>query len=292
MSWGFRWSTSFPRSRRPNQSSSWRSASHARVPCEPSTSMRNAFLRPKLTCESTHDPRAPPSNRVEDVCDVLGGHRRVHALDVRGARERLDLADRTPTHGDRRREVGEDLGDARARHELREVHPVRADVADRAKVAAALRREPPVPVLGRREPVLQVPAGGTFHTSPELARDDPLARLLDNRIEADVEVRAVHEPLALFGQLQRAPPTARTSSPRASRRRRACPLRAPASPARSGGRSAWSGGRRRRHGRRGARRSPRTRGRSPSPPRARGSSRRRPRPRRRSAATRRRAPRR
>ena len=48
----------------------------------------------------------------EHVTDVLGRHRRVLALHVRGARERLDLAERPPAHGDRGGEIGAQLDDA------------------------------------------------------------------------------------------------------------------------------------------------------------------------------------
>ena len=130
---------------------------------------------------------------------ILGRHRRVDALDVRCGRECLDLADRPAPHRDRGAEVGEDLDDPAPGHELRQVEPVRADVADRAELAATLGLEPPVPVLGRREPVLEVAAVHRPDLS-QLARVHALAGLLHERVEAHVEVRAVHESAPL-GQL-------------------------------------------------------------------------------------------
>ena len=124
--------------------------------------------------------------------DVLGGHLRVLALDVCGAREGLDLADRPVTDRDRGGEIGEDLHDPRAGHELGQVHPVRADVAHGAQLSRALRLQAPVPVRRLREPVLQVAAVDVPDVA-DVARADPLARFLDERVEADVEVRAVDE---------------------------------------------------------------------------------------------------
>src|SRR5204863_9116480 len=97
--------------------------------------------------------------------------------------------------GDRRREVGEELHDARSRDELREVEPVRADVADGPEFAALLGLEPPVPVGREQQPVLEVTAVDV----PDLAYAavaHERAGLLSLRIEPDVEVRAVHEPAA------------------------------------------------------------------------------------------------
>ena len=96
------------------------------------------------------------------------------------------------TDGDRGGEVGEDLDDPRSGHELREVDPVRADVTHRAQLPGPFGLEPPVPVGGLGEPVLEV---ATVHVPDvaDLAGADALARLLHERVEADVEVRAVHE---------------------------------------------------------------------------------------------------
>ena len=74
---------------------------------------------------------------------------------------------------------------------------------------AALGLEPPVPVGRLRQPVLEIAAVHVPDLS-ELARADALARLLHERVEAEVEVRAVHEP-ASSPPARRAPPTARTS---------------------------------------------------------------------------------
>ena len=190
--------------------------------------MRNAFLRPKLTCESTHDPRAPPSNRTR-MCAMSSV---AIGVSTRSTSAALEKVSTSPTG---RRRTG--IVVARSA----KTSAMRAPVTNCARssqcepMSPTARRSPPrsgssrqFQSVGRREPVLQVPAVDVPHLA-ELARDDPLARLLDDGIEADVEVRAVHEPAAL-GELDELRRLLRTSSPRASRRRRACRLQAPASP--------------------------------------------------------------
>ena len=85
-------------------------------------------------------------------------------------------------------------------HPLREVHPVRADVGDRAQRAALLRLEAPVPVGRIEQPVLQVAAVDVPDVAQRAdAHERP--RLVDHRVEAKVEVRAVDEPAPL-GELE------------------------------------------------------------------------------------------
>ncbi len=132
--------TSFGSSRRPSQSSSWRSASQASAPAEPSTSNAERVLAARRDLGDDERRRARRSRSAARMCArssvVIGD---VLALDVAGRRERLDLADRPLPRRDHRREVGEDLDDAQPRHELGQVEPVRADVADRAQLARAGR---------------------------------------------------------------------------------------------------------------------------------------------------------
>ena len=84
----------------------------------------------------------------------------------------------------------------RPRHPLREIHPVRADVGDGPQRPALLGLEPPVPVSRVEQPVLEVPAVDV-PDGAEHARRHERARLMGDRIEAEVEVRAVHEPALL-----------------------------------------------------------------------------------------------
>ncbi len=67
---------------------------------------------------------------------------------------------------------------------------MRTDVADRPQCAAALRLEPPVPVALEKQPVLEVAAGDQTYVA-NIARRDHLARMLVQRVEADVEVHRV-----------------------------------------------------------------------------------------------------
>ncbi len=199
MSAALRWRISFPRSRRPSQSSSWRSASHASAPPEPSIWKRSAFLRPVLTCERTHEPRAPPSKRTR----MCARSSVVIGASTRSTSEAAANVSTSPT-GRRRTGIAVPRS-AKTSTILRPVtNCVRSSQCEPMSPTARSSPprcglEPPVPVLGCREPVLEVAA---VHGPdlPELAGTHPLARLLHERVEADVEVRAVHEPAPL-GQL-------------------------------------------------------------------------------------------
>ncbi len=149
-------------------------------------------------------------------------HPGLDPLDVVGGRERLDLADRPLADRDRRREIGEDLLDLEAGDELHEVEPVRADVArPRAARRPCSGSSRQFQSVGEQQPVLQVAAVHVPDVA-ELAAARARTGLLDQRVEADVEVRAVDEPAAL-GELEQLAPTRRRSGRAASRRRRACP---------------------------------------------------------------------
>ena len=78
---------------------------------------------------------------------------------------------------------------------------MRADVAHRAQLSGPLGLEAPVPVGRLREPVLQVAAVDVPDLA-QLACADARARLLHDRVEADVEVRAVDEA-RLLGALEK-----------------------------------------------------------------------------------------
>ena len=69
---------------------------------------------------------------------------------------------------------------------------MRADVADRAERAAAVRLEPPVPVAVEQQPVLEVAAGHEADVA-ELAAGDDVVGVLVERVVADVEVGRVDD---------------------------------------------------------------------------------------------------
>ena len=136
----------------------------------------------------------------QDVGQILGLHRRVDPLDVLCGGERLDLSGRAPAHRDDSRKVGAELDDAQAGDELGEIEPVRADVADRAQGTALVGLEAPVPVGRQCEPVLQI-AAVEVPDAAEHAVAHECSRVVDHRVEADVEVGAVHAT-ARAGELE------------------------------------------------------------------------------------------
>jgi hypothetical protein len=136
----------------------------------------------------------------EDVGEILARDRGLLPRDIGAAGEGLHLPRRALADGQHGREVREHLDDPPAGDELRRVEPVRADVADGAKLSCALGLEPPVPVGRQGKPVLQE-AAVNVPDLPQLAGVYPRTRLPDQRIEAKVEVRAVDEAGALC-QLQ------------------------------------------------------------------------------------------
>ena len=205
---GLRSSARSARSRWPSQSSSFRSASHASAPSEPSTSSRRLFFRPALTCETTAAPAQPPSSRNSRMCAkssvVIGASTR--STSSAAANVSTSPAGRCRTGNAVVRSAKTAL-DPPAGDPLRKVHPVRADVGDRPQRAALLRLEAPVPVGRIEQPVLEVAAVDV----PDLAqraRRHERPRLVRDRVEAEVEVRAVHEPalrreLEQLGRLRR-----------------------------------------------------------------------------------------
>ena len=91
------------------------------------------------------------------------------------------------------RGLGAERGDPVAGDELDEVAPVRADVGEGARRAAEVGVDPPVVVVGRGEPVLQVAAVDQADRA-ERAGADAGARLADDRVEA-VDERDGRDPV-------------------------------------------------------------------------------------------------
>ena len=136
----------FGSSRRPSQSSSWRSESHASAPA------RSVHLDPQRVLAAGRDlgeddrPARAVLEAQQDVREVVRRDDDVLPLGLAGCGEGLDLADRPLPRRNHRCEVGEQLDDTQPGHELRSVEPVRADVHDRAQLTRAVDLEAPVPV--------------------------------------------------------------------------------------------------------------------------------------------------
>ena len=105
-------------------------------------------------------------------------------------------------------DVAEHVGDAQAADVLREIAPVRSDVAERGRGAALVGLEPPRVVGVLEQPVLQVLADEEMRLADVAARDR-VPRLLDERVAAVVErdrvddaglVRGVEQLLRLRGR--------------------------------------------------------------------------------------------
>ena len=73
-----------------------------------------------------------------------------------------------------------------------EIHPVGPDVGDGPQRPASIWLESPVPVTLQKKPVLEVAPSHKSHFA-ELAGGDSLARVLVERVVADVEVGRVDE---------------------------------------------------------------------------------------------------
>ena len=109
-----------------------------------------------------------------------------------GSRERLARADRLLALRNHGRDVAEDVRDAQAADVLREIAPVRSDVAERRRRAALVGLEPPRIVGVLEQPVLQVLADEKVRLADVAARNR-LPRLLDERIAAIVERHGVDD---------------------------------------------------------------------------------------------------
>ena len=162
------------------------------------------------------------------------------------------------------RDVAEHVGDAQAADVLREIAPVRADVAERRRGAALVGLEPPRVVGVLQQPVLQVLADEEVRRADVAARDR-VARLLDQRVAAIVEGDGVDDA-GLVRLVEQLAAPRRRSSPAACPRRRACPWRSPRRSPGSAGSSASRCGRPGRPDRRAAPRSCRRPARSRAPP--------------------------
>ena len=212
------------------------------------------FLRPGETWLTSIVPTTPPSvrNRTVARSSVTTARRSPGVGPILRAKAgRSAIAARDDGRG--LRAHGRD---PLARDELDEIAPVRADVGERARGAAALRVDAPVVVLGRRQPVLQVAAVDEAHGA-DPARGDARPGLEHHRVVA-VDERHGRDAAGASAARRPARPR-RRSSRAASRRRRACRPRAPPPRAARAGRSACRCGRRRRRPRRRPPRTSRTR---------------------------------
>ena len=90
------------------------------------------------------------------------------------------------------RDVAEDLGDAQAADVLREIAPVRSDVAERRRRAALVGLQPPRIVGVFEQPVLKVVADEKMRRA-DLARGDRVPRLLNERVASVVERHRVDD---------------------------------------------------------------------------------------------------
>ena len=217
-----------------------------------------------LTCDRTSDPRIPLSKRsstcAKSSVDIGAPHARrpqlrrtspppPPAAPARESRWRDRRAARR--RGTRSRTARGPASATRCRRRRERTGPV--DL------------EPPVPVRREGQPVLQVAAVHAPQPA-ELAIPDARPHLLHERVEPDVEVRAVDEA-ARSRQLEQLSRLIGGQRERLLARRASRP-RGRASPARGGGGSVSSGGRRRPGRLREARRTTRRPERSPSQPRA------------------------
>ena len=261
-----------------------RSCSKRSDASEPASSRCRWFLRPGETWLTSIVPTTPPSVRNMTVARSSVTHRPAgRRSPAPTGRERRGVA-AVGALGDDGRGLRAHRRDPLAGDELDEVAPVRADVGERARRAALRRVDPPVVVVGRGEPVLQVAAVD----EADRRRSRPPRRAPGPRRPSRCSGRRT-------ARSRRAPtPRAagdsarprRPSSRAASRRRRACRPRARPRPAgRAGGWACRCGRRRRRRRRpppRASRRRAARRGRRRRLARALGRSmprRRRPRPR-------------
>ncbi len=103
-------------------------------------------------------------------------------LAANASRDRLRLL-AFRNHG---RDVAEDVRDAKSRHVLRQIAPVRSDVAERRRRAALVGLETPRVVRVLEQPVLQVVADQKMRRADVAARDH-VPRLLHERVAAVVE---------------------------------------------------------------------------------------------------------
>ncbi len=123
---------------------------------------------------------------------------RSKASSLAGGLERLARALRALSLLDDRRDVAEHVCDAQAADVLREVAPVRADVAERGRRPALVRLEPPRVVGVLEQPVLEVLADEELRPADVAARDRE-AGLLDERVPAVVEGHCMND--ARLGRL-------------------------------------------------------------------------------------------
>ena len=188
------------------------------------------------TCPTEKLPRAPLSNRTST--DARSSTPDVHQSTVAApCLKRLADAARLLALLHDCGDVAEDVGDPQAGDVLRQVTPVRSDVAQRRRRAALFRVEAPRVVRVVEQPVLQVVAVQKVRRADVAARDRQ-PRLLHERVAAVVERHRCHDAGARGFARPVASPAPR-SSPAACPRRRACLSRARRRSPRSADDSAW-----------------------------------------------------
>ncbi len=162
---GSRSSSSFGRSRWPIHSSSGAlGVSRRASPRAPSISQRAGVAPPRADLGDRHHARARrPRGAAASRRGPRSPSRAATVSPARGRRRTSRPGRPALAHGDDRGEVGHHRLDAAAGDELQQVDPVRADVADRAQLAALGRVQAPVPVGVEQQPVLQVAAGDEVH---------------------------------------------------------------------------------------------------------------------------------
>ena len=193
-------------SRCPSHSSFWCSCRQRSEVLEPQISRIRSFLWPAQTWPTEKAAlRAvvEPQQHRREILDLDVDE--IDLLVAAAGLERFARAARLLALRDDGGDVAEHFGDPQAADVLREIAPVRADVAERGRRAALVGLEPPRVVGVLEQPVLQVLADEEMRLADVAARDrEP--RLLDQRVAAVVErdrvddaglVRGIEELLRL-----------------------------------------------------------------------------------------------
>ena len=154
----------------PSAGSRWpcragRSTARSGAPAASGSTLRAADLEDQIVlvagahlADREAAPRAvvEPQHHRREVLDLDVDE--IECLVRAGGGERFARPLRFLSLRNHRRDVAEHFGDAQAADVLREIAPVRADVAERRRGAALVRLEPPRVVRVLEQPVLQVVA--------------------------------------------------------------------------------------------------------------------------------------
>ena len=174
-------------SRWPIQSSFCCSCRQRSDAVDPQTSSWQSFLCPAHTWPTEKLPFAPLSNRTSTDARSSTLMSTSSNASIRiGGGKRLARALRLLALRDHRRDVAEHVRDPQAADVLRQIAPVRPDVAERRRGAALVGLEPPRVVGVLEQPVLQVVADEEVRLADVAARDR-VPRLLHERVAAVVE---------------------------------------------------------------------------------------------------------